>query len=116
MYPSRTLSLEDWMADASTDSRLLPIQHQRSDNTRRRAFCKRAMQSAMDKRLTPAQRRRLEQHYLHGVSKSEIARREHSSCSAIGKSLHSAERSIREYAALYMEIYDDIERLLLNEF
>lgn len=101
--------------DKTTDKRLLPTWLWPSDNSRRRAHCKKAVARAMETRLTPAQRQRVELHFGKGMSKSEIARLENSSCSAVVKSIRAAEEAIRDYAEAYMEIYDALERELLQE-
>lgn len=103
------------LTDPGTDKRLLPSSFWEQDNSRRLAHCRLAVQKAVETRLSTVQKRRLEQYFQQGLTKSEIARMENSSCSTISKSLQASITVIRGYAELYMDIYDTLERELLQE-
>jgi DNA-directed RNA polymerase specialized sigma24 family protein len=110
---TKTIRL-DWLADPRAEGRLLPGAMRQRDNSRRLRHCKKAIGWAM-KRLKPEQRERLQLFYTGGLSQSEIARRQQVGKSCVSKSLRSGEGELREYAALYMEIYDNLERELLQD-
>lgn len=110
----RTVSLDDvdiWQAD----KRLLPSYLCTSDNTRRIQCYKRALRNAVSTRLTKTQREHLLLHYSGGLSKTDIAKRYGVGSSTVCKTLKAAQAAIREYVALYMQIYELLERESLRQ-
>lgn len=108
-------SVWDTLEDLSVDRRLLPSKWRGGDNARRIRHCKIALRHAMESCISQAQRQQLELYYGRSVSKSEIARLQGVTCSAVTKSLRACRAQVREYVALYMRIYDSVERDLLSE-
>jgi DNA-directed RNA polymerase specialized sigma24 family protein len=105
----------EWQADPTTDWRLLPPALRGADNSKRRAFYRYALRSILEDKLTPLQRRRYIQHYLQGISKTDIARREGSSHGIVARSLKVADEMLQEYADIYRDAYDYFERTLMDD-
>jgi DNA-directed RNA polymerase specialized sigma subunit len=104
----------DWIPDPDTDRRLLGGEMRPRDNRRRIRHCKRAILWGMD-HLKPEQKEQLRQFYDKGLSKSEIAKRQNVTHSAVSKSIRNSEDKLRDYAALYMEVYDRLEQEFLRD-
>ena len=107
--------LMELMPDPHTDNRLLPVGMQRRDNGGRLRHCRIAIGKAMQNCITEQQRKILKLHYFQGAKKIEIAKLLGLTPSAVTKSLRAGERALREYAAMYMEIYDRLQLEHLNE-
>lgn len=103
------------LVDPRTHPFLLPHDLAYRDNSRRLRYAKRGLRIGMERCLTPAQREQLLLYYYQGVRKSDIARRQCSSCSSVSKSIKSGEAALRGYLELYMGIYDSLERELLQD-
>lgn len=104
----------DLFPDPQTEQHLLPPGWNRGDNTRRIRYCKKALHKGMRHYLSPAQRQQIGLYYGGRLSKSEIARRQGVSCSAVSKSLRTGQETLRSYVALYMEIFDTLEQDFLQ--
>jgi hypothetical protein len=100
--------------DPGTDRRLLPDTVWPRDNERRLRYCKSAVVWGMG-RLKPEYQEQLHLFYSEGLTKREIANRLHISSSAVSRSIQRGEDKLRNYAAMYMEVYDKLERELLQE-
>lgn len=104
-----------WISDPYTEPMLLPSSWNHRDNSRRVAHYKRALRQGIRRCLTPKQQEIIRLYYGSKMNKSEIAALHHSTCSAIGKSLKSAERTLQNYVEFYMDIYTRLEQELLND-
>lgn len=105
----------EMLPDPATEELLLPTWMAERDNTRRLKYCKNALHRAMAECLTPTQREQIQLFYEAGLRKSEIARRQQCTCSAVSKSIKAGEAALRAYMELYMSIYDALERDFLRE-
>ncbi|MCL2056873.1 MAG: hypothetical protein FWH02_06620 [Oscillospiraceae bacterium] len=98
--------LTDLIADNKTQQSLLPPHLRSTDNNERRKYMKRALSAAIEKSLTPTQKYRFELYFCHGKTKTEIAKSERLSCSAVTKALRIAQGRVREYAEIYLSGYE----------
>ena len=94
------------ITDPRTDPRLLPPALRGLDNKNRMRHYRAALREAMETQLTPVQREHIQLHYWQGMRKSEIARLQKVTGSAVSKSIQAAQQAIREYVEMYMRIYD----------
>jgi DNA-directed RNA polymerase specialized sigma24 family protein len=104
----------DWLPDPDTDAQLLHSAMRPRDNRRRLRHCKNAVIWAMG-HLKPEHREQISLFYGARMSKSQIAARQNLSKSAVSKSIRHGEDKLRDYAALYMEVYDRLEQEFLLE-
>jgi len=94
---------------------LLPPHFRGTDNSIRRRSMKHALNAAIESTLSPVQKRRIKQFYLNGMTKTQIATQERSSCSTVTKSLRAAQESIREYAEIYLSGYEQARKDIKGE-
>lgn len=102
---SKTTSLNElrlWEAD----KRLLPGHLRTSDNTRRIEYYKKALRLGFKTQLSETQREYLNLFYGHRLTKTEIGKRHGIGSSSVCKIIKSAEKALREFIELYMQIYD----------
>ncbi|MCL2034573.1 MAG: hypothetical protein FWG94_07575 [Oscillospiraceae bacterium] len=111
---SRTIPLE-YAAVWQADRRMLPAYLRRGDNARRIQSYKRALQKALEARVTPLQREHLMLFYEKRMNKTQIGKIYGVGSSTVCKTLKSAEKNIKEYIDLYMQIYDMLEQEHLCE-
>lgn len=103
----------DYIPDPHTEAMLLPDCWAMHDNSRKISHYKRALQQAFQQCLTPKQQEQVRLYYQDGICKSDIARQQHSTCSAVSRSMHAAEQALKEYIELYMQIYNQLEQEFL---
>jgi len=111
---SRTVPLEYTVA-WQADKRMLPAHLRTSDNARRIKSYKRALQNALEARITPLQREQLMLFYEKRMNKTQIGKLYGVGSSTVCKTLKAAEKNIKEYIDLYMQIYDMLEHEHLCE-
>lgn len=101
--------------DLQTEAFLLPSTFRERDNTRRIRHYKQALRRGIRLCLTPVQQEQIHLFYSKGLRKSEIARRQACTCSAVSKSLKAGEAALRSYIELYMDIFEALEQKFLLE-
>lgn len=67
---------------------------------------KRAVEAAICKCLTPTQKRRVDLYYFRGMTKTQIAKYDKTTCSTVSKSLGTARDSIRMFTDIYLLGYE----------
>lgn len=98
-----------------TDKRLLPGYMRASDNSREIRHYKIAAQKAINTQLSRGQREQLLLYYGEGLNKTQIARRFGVGSSTVCKAIKAAEKIVKEYVEMYMQIYDALEREYLED-
>lgn len=101
------------LPDPFTEPFLLPETDMPRDNTRRIQHYKKALRQGMQ-HLTSLQQEQIYLHY-NGMRKSEIAKRQNSTCSSVSKSIRASMNILRRYITIYMDIFDALEKEFLND-
>lgn len=99
----------EYAAVWQADRRMLPAHLRTYDNARRIKSYKRALGYALGSRITPLQREHLMLFYEKRMNKTQIGKRYGVGSSTVCKTLKAAEKNIKEYIDLYMQIYDMLE-------
>lgn len=103
------------LPDPTIDPRLLPHSMRIRTSYNRFDLYRFALKEAMKHCITPEQKSIIEMHYLKGKKRIEIAKELNIKPSTVTKKLQSGEAAIREYTAIYIEIYEMFEKNFLRE-
>jgi DNA-directed RNA polymerase specialized sigma24 family protein len=110
-----SISSLDNLIDGETPSEFLPEHLRGGDNARKIRYLKQELMRVIDCCLTENQREYLLKHYWRGTRRSDIAREHGVGAAQVTKSIHAAQKIIRERLLDFIAVYDRLERDLLDE-